>query len=187
MPEDPELSSIFERLNAGDVTAREELLPRLYGTLRRIAGRHMAGERPSHTLQPTALVNEAFLRVFKDDQRTWENRSHFLKLASSAMRTVLVDHARGKNALKRTPPGAQVELDGLLAEYDVRSSGLLSLDAALERLGQKDPELITLVELRFFGGRSVKEAAEIIGVSERKAFRLWQTARAWLKREIERE
>ena len=129
-------------------------------------------------------MNEALLRVFRENPGTWENRAHFLSFASHAMRSVLVDCARSKRRLKRSPPGRRVALDDLVASYESRSIDILALDEALARLADRDPRMVALVELRFFGGRTMAEAAEILGVSLRTAEREWKTARAWLRSQL---
>lgn len=174
------LETLFQRLRAGDDAAREELFPVVYGELHRLARAHMARQRPGHTLQPTALVNEAFLKMCRPEEVVWVDRQHFLRVAATAMRQILVDHARKRNADKRRDPGQRVELDGLVGEFERRSGGILELDAALERLQQHDPELVKLVELRFFGGHEVAEAARLLGISERTAYRRWNVARLFL-------
>jgi RNA polymerase sigma factor (TIGR02999 family) len=175
---------LFQRLRAGDDAARDELFPIVYEELHRLARVHMARQRPGHTLQPTALVNEAFLKMCRPEEVAWTDRPHFLRVAATAMRQILVDHARKRNADKRRDPGRRVELDGLVGEFERRSGGILALDAALERLQQHDPELVKLVELRFFGGHEVAEAARLLGISERTAYRRWNVARLFLQDEL---
>ena len=183
MTDSRSLKSLFERLHSGDESARTELFTSIYAELHRLARAHMAQQRPSHTLQPTALVNEAFMKLCAGE--TPADRHRFLNLASTAMRQILVDHARRKSTSKRGGNAKQVELDSIVTSFDERSHGLIELDAALERLRLRDPDLVKLVELRFFGGRSHAEAAELLGISPRQATRWWQTARAYLKREID--
>lgn len=180
-----DLELLFERLRAGDGPAREEVLSLLYDELRGIARRHMLRQSLDHTLQPTALVNEAYLRLCGEPGRAFADRKHFLQLASLAMRQVLVDHARAKQRQKREPNGMRVELEGLVEEYERRSGGLVELDEALARLERRDPEAAALIELRFFGGRSMEEAAELLGVSERQARRWWAAARLQLQEDLE--
>ena len=180
------VEQLLVRLRAGDASASEELIALLYEELRALARRHMAGQAGDHTLQPTALVNEAWLRLAGDGARACVDRNHFVQLASLAMRQVLVDHARAKQRDKRRAPGLRVELEDLVAEYERRSGGLVALDAALERLAKRDPDAVRLIELRFFGGRSMEEAAELLGVSERQARRWWAAARLQLHEELER-
>jgi RNA polymerase sigma factor (TIGR02999 family) len=178
------ITRLLADIRGGKDVAREELLPMVYAELHHIAERFMRSQKPGHTLQTTALVNEALLKVFRDEHDTWENRAHFLAFASHAMRSVLVDCARAKTRVKRDPVGKRVALEELVSTYEARSIDLLGLDEALARLGERDPRLVSLVELRFFGGRTMPETAEILGVSLRTAEREWKSARAWLKAEL---
>jgi RNA polymerase sigma factor (TIGR02999 family) len=162
----------------GDPTALDRLLPLLYSELHEIAERHMSGERPDHTLQPTALVNEAFLRMTGSDMG-YNDRSHFLRTASRAMRNVLVDYARARNAAKRGD-GLRVTLDEGLAARDDRVVDLLVLDDALDRLAEAEPRWARVVELRCFGGLEVPEVAAALDISAATAKRDWRFARAWL-------
>ncbi|MEP6690355.1 MAG: sigma-70 family RNA polymerase sigma factor [Gemmatimonadaceae bacterium] len=167
----------------GDSSAFDRLLPLLYTELRGIAQRHMRGERPDHTLQPTALVHEAFLRLVGPTPAPFEDRTHFLRAASQAMRRVLVDHARARNAAKRG--GAfRVTLDESVAAADERIVDLLVLDDAMTRLAAAEPRWAQVVELRFFGGLEVPEVAEALGISTATAKRDWQFAKAWLARAL---
>lgn len=156
----------------------------VYGELHRLAQRVMAHQRGSHTLQPTALVNEAFLKLRAQDQGAVVDRTHFLRTSARAMRQILVDHARRKNAQKRSSTGERVELDGLVEEYERRSGDLVRLELALEHLEQRDPDLVRMVEMRFFVGHTVEESAAILGISPREAARRWQTARLILKAKL---
>jgi RNA polymerase sigma-70 factor (ECF subfamily) len=187
LPSEPThaITRLLEQIQTGSQLAREELLPLLYEELHAIAQRLMRGQSPGHTLQTTALVNEALLKIFKDDPSSWETRAHFLGFAAHAMRSVLVDHARSKGRIKRSPLGQRVPLDELVASYEERSIDLVALDEALEQMAALDPRMVRLVELRFFGGRTMAETAEILGVPMRTAEREWRTARAWLKVELE--
>jgi RNA polymerase sigma factor (TIGR02999 family) len=162
----------------GDPTAFDRLLPLLYDELHDIAGRHMRSERPEHTLQPTALVHEAFLRLAGVDV-AYEDRAHFIRAASQAMRRVLVDHARARNAAKRGG-NVRVTLDEGLAPHDDGVVDLLVLEDALDRLAEAEPRWARVVELRFFGGLEVAETAAALGISTATAKRDWQFARAWL-------
>jgi RNA polymerase sigma factor (TIGR02999 family) len=180
------LEELFRRLREGDPSAREQLFDLVYAELHRQARTLMALQRPGHTLQPTALVNEAYFKLCGHGDRVYTDRQHFLRVAAKAMGQVLIDHARRRAADKRSAPGGRVELEGLVAEFDERSGGLVALGAALERLEQRDPQLVRLVELRFFGGHEVPEAAEILGISERTAARLWKAARLFLRDEMSR-
>jgi RNA polymerase sigma factor (TIGR02999 family) len=162
----------------GDPTALDRLLPLLYSELHQIAERHMSRERPDHTLQPTALVHEAFLRL-ADSAVDYNDRAHFMRAASRAMRHVLVDYARARNAAKRGD-GVRVTLDEGLAAPDDRVVDLLVLDDALDRLAEAEPRWARVVELRCFGGLEMLEIAAALEISAATAKRDWQFARAWL-------
>jgi RNA polymerase sigma-70 factor, ECF subfamily len=164
--------------------ALEKLLGLAYAELRKIASLHLRRERPDHTLQPTALVHEAYLRLLGGAVLSADDRVHFLRAASSAMRRVLVDHARARNALKRG--GAlQVTLDDAMRGHDVPVIDMLVLDDALERLGAAEPRWAQVVELKFFGGLDVPEIAATLGLSPATVKRDWQFARAWLARALD--
>ena len=182
-----DVTRLLERASAGDADARATLFDVLYRELRRLAESAMRAERVNHTLQPTALVHEAFLRLASDHGR-FESRAHFLGVAAAAMRRVLVDHARGRNAQKRGRGATLVTVDDLddLPQPASEDLDLVVLDDALSRLTALDARQGQIVELRFFGGLSVEEAAAVVGVSERTIKREWQLSRAWLRREIAR-
>ena len=168
----------------GDETALGRLIPLVQRELHQIARRCMAGERAEHGLQPTALVNEAYLRLLKDDPARWQNRAHFCAIAAHSMRQILIERARARGALKRGGAQPRVTLDeGLIAGAD-RSVDLVALDEALERLETIDPEQARLVELRFFGGLTIEETAEAMDISPATVKRHWTVARAWLAREL---
>jgi RNA polymerase sigma factor (TIGR02999 family) len=166
----------------GDPAAFDQLLPLVYDELHVVAERHMRGERPEHTLQPTALVHEAFLRLAGVNV-PYEDRSHFIRAASQAMRRVLVDHARARNAAKRGG-NLRVTLDESLVPQDDGVVDLLVLDDALSRLAAAEPRWARVVELRFFGGLEVVEVAAALGISTATAKRDWQFARAWLAKAL---
>lgn len=174
---------LLHRLAEGDLAAGDGLLPLVHAELKGLAERHMAGERSSHTLQATALVHEAWIRLLGTDGSAgsagFEGRAHFLRAASRVMRRVLVDHARSRNSSKRAG-GHQVPMDQLALAFEEGTGDLVDLDEALVDLGEEDPELAELVELRFFGGASMEEAARAAGVSLTTAERRWRIARAWL-------
>ena len=180
-----EVTRLLERASSGDAVARAALFDVLYHELRRLAEGAMRAERANHTLQPTALVHEAFLRLAGDHGR-FESRAHFLGVAANAMRRVLVDHARGRNAHKRGRGATLVTVDDLddLPQPEPEDVDLVVLDDALSRLAALDARQGQIVELRFFGGLSVEETAAVVGVSERTIKREWQMSRAWLRREI---
>ena len=170
--------------SAGDVRALEALLPLVYDELHRQAVRFFHRERAGHTLQPTALVNEVYLRLINQHEVNWQNRAQFFGIAAEMMRRILVSHARSRQAAKRGGAAQHITLDEGLAAAPQRDMNLLALDEALTRLEQLDPEKSRMVELRFFSGLSVEETAEVMGVSPRTIDRQWQTAKAWLYREI---
>lgn len=169
---------------AGDAGAAEVVFPLVYDELRRVAASALRRERVGHTLQPTALVHEVFLRLADTPDTPWESRAHFVAIAARVMRRVLVDHARRRNALKRGTGEIRVPLDDVDVPAATLDVDLVSLDQALARLATFDERQARIVELRFFGGLSVPETAVLIGASERTVKRDWQIARAWLTREL---
>jgi RNA polymerase sigma-70 factor, ECF subfamily len=172
---------------AGDPTALDELLPLVYDELRRQARRYMRAQSPGHTLQTTALVHEAYLRLVGQSHVDWRSRAHFLGVASKAMRSILVDHARTRAAAKRGGTARAVTLDQADGVADAgmqRGVDVLALDEALGRLGELDSRKSQLVELRYFGGLGIEEVAAVLGVSPATVKREWTTARAWLRREL---
>jgi RNA polymerase sigma factor (TIGR02999 family) len=177
-------TALLERLRLGDRSALEDLAALLYAELRRIASAYLRRERPDHTLQPTALVHEAYLRLVDQRRVDWQNRVHFLSVAAQQMRRVLLDHARARGAAKRAGALARVTLDEGHAASGSRDVDLIALDAALESLGAKDPHLVRLVELKYFGGLTTRELADVLGVSTATVEREWVTARAWLLRAL---
>lgn len=172
-------------MTAGDRQAADELLPVVYQELRRLAGAYLRRERPGQTLQPTALVHEAYLRLLKDKPERWQNRAHFCAIAAHAMRQILIERARARNAQKRWGGQARITLDEGVAGQAGQSIDLLALDHALERLAALDAEQARIVELRFFGGLTVEETAEALSISPATVKRHWAVARAWLARELE--
>ncbi|RKY17973.1 MAG: RNA polymerase subunit sigma-70 [Planctomycetota bacterium] len=183
----PNIVQVTELLAAsreGQQGALEELLPLVYDELHSLARRRMAAERGNHTLQATALVNEAWMRLVNQRDQNWESRSHFLAIAATVMRRVLVNHARSKHAEKRGGGREQVTLDEAATELAGRSGDMLALDEALSRLSGAHPEQARMVELRFFAGLEHAEVAQVLGVSTRTAERGWRLARAWLQREL---
>ena len=172
---------------AGDQAALDELLPLVYDELRRQARRFMRAQPPGHTLQTTALVHEAYLRLVGQSHVDWQSRAHFLGVASKAMRSILVDHARARGAAKRGGSARAVTLDeggGVADAGSQRGVDVLALDEALARLAELDSRKSQLVELRYFGGLGIEEAAAVLGVSPATVKREWTTARAWLRREL---
>jgi RNA polymerase sigma factor (TIGR02999 family) len=179
-----ELTQILNAVEKGDAKAANQLLPLVYEELRKVAAQKMAREAPGQTLQPTALVHEAWLKLGGDDQPTWQNRAHFFGAAAEAMRRILVDRAREKKALKRGGDMDRVELDGLELAAPVPDDELLALDEALNGLAKVDTRAADMVKLCFFVGLTQEEAAHELGVSLSTAERIWSFARAWLLREM---
>jgi RNA polymerase sigma factor (TIGR02999 family) len=174
----PEITDLLHDAAAGDCKAAADLLPLVYDELRRLAAARMAAERPGHTLDATALVHEAYLRLVGDQH--FEGRRHFFAAAAEAMRRVLVNHARGRNRLKRGGSRSRVDLDRLTGPAAASDDDLLDLDEALGQLAEQFPAAAELVKLRFFAGMSLGEAAETLGMPRRTADRNWAFARAWL-------
>ena len=175
-----DVTRLLVRLTDGDRAVLDDLLPLIYGELRRLAGGYLRRERQGHTLEPTALVHEAYLRMVDQTQVRWQNRAHFFGVAAQMMRRILVDHARAHQAEKRGGEAQILSLDENIDVSGERSAELVALDEALERLAELDPEKSRVVELRFFGGLSVEETAEVIGVSAPTVKRHWRMAKAWL-------
>ncbi len=171
----------------GNEEAREALIPVVYDELRRVARRHLWRERPDHTLQSAALVNEAYLRLVRKEAPQWQNRAHFFGVAAQMMRHILVDHARNRLAAKRGAGAPRLSLDPELAPAQKREIDLVALDDALGKLAALDPQQGRLIELRFFGGLSIEETAVVLGVSPATVKREWATARAWLRREMKKD
>lgn len=183
-----DVTALLLQWSGGDRTALDALFPIVYAELRRMADGRLRNEREAHTLQPTALVHEAYLRLVDQDRTRWNDRAHFFAVAAEIMRRVLVDHARKRAASKRGAGMLAVPLDDILetvAQPEVRDLELLAMDDALTRLAEVDPQQARVVELRFFAGLDVEEVATIIGVSSRTVKREWRAARAWLLSEIE--
>jgi RNA polymerase sigma factor (TIGR02999 family) len=179
------VSALLIKWRAGDQEALQALIPLVYQELRRIAQHHLQQERPDHTLQSTALVHEAYLRLLKQGPAEVANRAHFLAVASQLMRQILVDHARGHRAAKRGG-GLKLELQDSMAVQKAQNVDLIALDQALNELARLDPRQSRIVEMRFFGGLSIEDTAEVVGVSQTTVKREWATARAWLRREVRR-
>ena len=179
-----DITQLLREWANGAPSALETLTPLVYKELRRLAGSYMRSESPGHTLQPTALVHEAFLRMVARDVPDCQNRAHFYGVASHLMRQILIDHARTRNAEKRGGGKAPISLEENLIVSREREADLVALDDAMQRLSALDPRKTQVVELRFFGGLSVEESAEVLKVSEVTVRRDWQFAKAWLVREL---
>jgi RNA polymerase sigma factor (TIGR02999 family) len=181
------VTALLREWTGGSSAAMDELLPYVYDELRRRAARYLRHERINHTLQPTALVHEAYLKLVDQESVEWKDRGHFFAVAAQAMRRILVDHAKHKNRAKRGGPEADLQLD---AEFEVptveNDIDIEALDAALSRLASFDPNQERLVELRYFAGLSLEETAKAMDISRATAAREWQMAKAWLHRELTR-
>jgi RNA polymerase sigma-70 factor (ECF subfamily) len=178
-----DVTRLLAQLREGNQEAADRLVPLVYEELRRMAGAYMQRERPGHVLQATALVHEAYMRLVI--QEPAQNRAHFFAIAAHTMRQVLLDYARRRDAGKRGGPGARrVDLDGELRIAEEALEDVIAIDEALERLAQIDPRQSRLVELRFFAGLDVEEAAEVMGVSATTIKREWRSAKAWMHREL---
>jgi RNA polymerase sigma factor (TIGR02999 family) len=183
-PPDPQLTRLLEAWQHGDSAAADKLVPLVYSELRRIAASKLRSERDGHTLQPTALVHEAWLRLMQQHDSGWQNREQFFAIAAQAMRRVLVDHARKRHAAKRGDGEAPVDVDEVsqILTVTLPDDRLLALDDALEGLAALDARQARIVELRFFGGLSVEETASVLAISPTTVKREWATGRAWLFR-----
>jgi RNA polymerase sigma-70 factor (ECF subfamily) len=185
VPSNPgEVTQLLVQIHAGNKEAEDRLIPLVYAELRRLAAHYLRGEHPDHTLQPTALVHEAYLRLTGMQEIDWQSRSHFFATAAIAMRRILVDHARAKRAEKRDAFREAISLDDVLVVSPSRSPDFLALDAALDRLAKVDARRSQIVELRFFAGLSEEETAQFLGVSARTVKRDWRVAKAWLYNEL---
>lgn len=180
----PEITQILHDWNSGSAEAKERLLPFVYDELKRQARVLMSRERANHTLQPTALVHEAFLRISEQTGIEWQNRSHFYGIASRLMRQILVDHARGHTTGKRGGGVINFSIDDVQISVEDRAHSILALDEALARLAKLDEQQTNIVEMRFFGGMTNAEIADSLGISERTIGREWESARLWLYREL---
>jgi RNA polymerase sigma factor (TIGR02999 family) len=184
LPSQP-FSELLVKWRAGDQEALQALVPMVYTELRAVAHGYLKRERPGHTLQTTALVHEAYLRLAEQRPFDTENRAHFIGVAARLMRQILVDYARSHRAAKRGPD-RKVELDAALAVPQMPTADVVALDDALNELAQVDEQQSRIVELRFFGGLTIEEAAEVLGVSRSTAKRDWNVAKAWLTRQMKR-
>ena len=183
-PSAHEVTILLRAWGGGKKQALDRLAPLVYRELHQIAGRLMASQRPNHTLQATALINEAYVRLVDARQASWQDRAHFFALCASAMRQILIDHARARASEKRGGDQIVIELDEALAAAPSPAANLLELDDALKRLAALDPRKSQVVELRFFGGLNLEETAEALKVSTKTVQRDWDLARAWLYGEL---
>jgi len=182
-----EVTGMLVAWSNGDESALEKLIPLVHEELHRLAHRYMNRERPGHMLQTTALVNEAFLRLVDSSHVRWQNRAHFFAVSAQLMRRILVDFARSRNYKKRGGDALQVSLDEALAISPARDADLVALDDALNALAEIDERKSRVVEMRFFGGLSIEEAAEVLKVSPDTVMRDWRLAKVWLLRELSGE
>lgn len=180
----PDVTALLGDWSRGNRAALNQLLPLVYAELRRVAARQLRNERADHTLQPTALVHEVYVRLVDQRQVDWQNRAHFFGVAAQVMRRILVDHARRHDAVKRGDGVRCVSMDQAKEVAASDEIPILALDHALDRLEKVDPELARIVELRAFGGLTIEAAAHVLEVSPSTAKRDWRTARAWLHREL---
>jgi RNA polymerase sigma factor (TIGR02999 family) len=187
MPQPLEITQLLLAWSDGDQTALEKLLPLVEKELHRIANRYMRREKPGHTLQTTALVNEAYFRLIDQRGVQWRNRAHFYGIAATLMRRILLNYARDQHREKRGGTAVQVSLSDVAVMSEVKSAELIALDEALERLAAIDERKSRVVELRYFGGLSVEETAEVLKVSPITVIRHWNMAKAWLARELNHE
>ena len=181
------VTQILTAIEQGDAKATDELLPLVYQELRRLAAHKMAGERPGHTLQPTALVHEAWLKLVDSPAQSWQNRAHFFGAAAEAMRRILIDRARRKSRQRRGADAAHLDLDELEIASPAPDDQLLALNEALDRFAKLEPQQVELVKLRYFVGLNIEEAADVLGISKATAKRWWAYTRAWLFHEIQSE
>jgi len=179
-----DVTAILQEWSGGDPSASERLMPFVYDELRRLARAFLSREREGHTLQPTALVNEAYLRLVDQTRVNWQNRAHFYGIASSMMRRVLIDHARARVSGKRGGAAIHLSIDDIQISIEERAAGFVALDEALRTLEQMDARKSRVVEMRFFGGLTDEEIAEVLGVTTRTVLRDWQKAKLWLYREL---
>ena len=179
-----EVTQLLVSLSKGDQEAASKLIPLVYDELRRLARHYMRRERSDHTLQTTALVHEAYLRLVEQCETNWQNRAHFFAIAAQLMRRILLDHARACRTDKRGGEHERLPLEETLVFSPKKSAELIALDEALNRLSELSPRQSQIIELRFFGGLTVEETAEVLGIAPKTVKRDWSVARAWLHREV---
>ncbi len=180
----PNVTELLQEWQQGDREALDRLTPLVYDELRRIAHAYVQRERSGHTLETTALVNEAYLRLAGGQNVNWQNRAHFFAVAAQVMRRILIDHARKRHYMKRGGEAQQVSLDEASVMTEVRATELVALDDALEELAQLDPRKSRVVELRYFGGLSLEETADVLEISMMTVRRDWRAAKAWLYKAV---
>jgi RNA polymerase sigma factor (TIGR02999 family) len=182
-----EVTQLLVEWGKGDEAALDQLMPLVYAELRRMARRYMGTQNPGHTLQATALIHEAYVRLIGDSDKQWVNRAHFFGVAGSSMRHILVDHARALRTAKRGGPRSVLPLEDAAVVSGERREQIIALDDALTDLAKLNPRQSRVIELRYFGGLSVEETAEAIHVSPETVMRDWRAAKAWLYKELARE
>lgn len=182
-----EVTQLLIDWGKGDAAALDRLLPLVHGELRKMARRYMARQNPGHTLQTTALINEAYLKLVGQQEKHFQNRAHFFGVAAQAMRSILVDYARAKQYEKRGGGAPKVPLDEALTVSAERAAEVVALDDALQELAKLDPRKCRVVELRYFGGLSVEETAQVLNISAVTVMRDWSMAKSWLHRELSKE
>lgn len=182
-----EITRLLGQLHSGNESAAAELVPLIYAELHQLAASCMRRERPGHTLQATALVHEAYIRLLGQREVDWQNRSHFFGIAAQVMRRILLDYARKHHAAKRGGPREKVRIDEALLVSDDQLEAVLAIDESLSRLEKIDPRQSRVVELRFFAGLNVEQTAAALGISTATVKREWQFAKAWLQREMDRD
>src|SRR5437588_6147845 len=181
-----EVTQLLLQWSNGDKAALDKLMPLIYDELRRLARHYMSRERPGNTLQTTALVNEAYLRLINRKHVHWQNHAHFFAIAAQLMRSILVDHARSHAYAKRGGGARKIALDDAMAVSQQRAADVVALDDALKRLAEIDPRQSRIVEMKFFGGLTIEETGEVLGLSPATIKREWSTAKAWLYHELNR-
>jgi RNA polymerase sigma factor (TIGR02999 family) len=182
-----DVTRVLQSIESGDVKAADELLPLVYGELRKLAAAKMANESPNQTLQPTALVHEAWLRLTGNENVKWAGRAHFFGAAAEAMRRILIDQARRKRAVRHGGGQQRLDVDDLELAAQMKSDELLAMNEALEKLAEREKNKAELVKLRFFVGLTIEESAKVLGISEPTAKRWWTYSRAWLYQQIQGE
>jgi RNA polymerase sigma factor (TIGR02999 family) len=184
---DTQVTVLLRRLHDGDKAVMDELVPLVYAELHRMAASYLRREHRDHTLQSTGLVHEAYLRMVGQEQPDFQSRSHFFGIASRVMRQILVDHARSRHAAKRGGDTPKVSLEEAIERIEDRPGVMIAIDDALNALGKRDPEKLRLVELRFFGGMTAEESAEMLGLPVQTVRSQLRVAQAWLRREVDRQ